>query len=221
MRSASIRVVGYQFSVYTRVVKLVLAHKAEPYEYVEVDPFSPTLPQEYERLHPFRRVPVLIHGSFSLYETAAITRYLDATLPVPVLTPPAPDALARMTQVIGIVDSYGYRALVRQVFSHLVFRPLEGLASSDVEVKEGLQTSTCVLGSLETIAKEGLILDGATVTLADYHLAPMVDYFVRSPEGAAMLGDYPALVRWWGRISDRTSVQETRPDLSLVQGYGR
>lgn len=116
---------GYHYSVYTRIACLVLTHKQVPFERAEVDPFG-FLPEGYERLHPFGRVPVLRHGSFDLYETGAITRYVDRTFGGPSLQPSTTAALARMDQVIGLVDSYAYVPLVRQVFSHAVFRPLMG-----------------------------------------------------------------------------------------------
>lgn len=218
MSDPAIALLGYRFSVYTRIVRLVLAEKGLRYDYTEIDPFLPELPCGYEDLHPFGRVPVLVHDGFTLYETAAIARYLDKRFPDPALTPDTPEAVARMQQVIGIVDSYGYRALVRQVFSHLVFRPLQGAASSADEVSQGLRESRRVLRSLETIAREGLVLDGETPSLADFHLAPMIDYFIRPQEGAAILQDHPAMAAWWDRVSIRPSVRETRPDLSQVPG---
>lgn len=77
-------------------------------------------------LHPFGRVPVLIHDGFVLYETRAICAYLDARFAGPALTPRDAAAIGRMKQVIGTVDAYGYLPMVRQVFAHRVFRPVFG-----------------------------------------------------------------------------------------------
>lgn len=43
------------------------------------------------------------------------------------------------------------------------------------------------------------------------HLAPMMAYFVMAPQGAKMLGSYPALQRWWQGIADRPSLVQTDP----------
>ena len=57
------------------------------------------------------------------------------------------------------------------------------------------------------------MLDGSAVTLADLHLAPMIDYFLMAPEGAAMMAGYPALSTWWRWIAERDSFRATRPVL--------
>ena len=43
-----------------------------------------------------------------------------------------------MDQLIGVIDSYGYWPMVRQVFSHGVFRPAMGQPADRPEVERGL-----------------------------------------------------------------------------------
>src|SRR5690349_1181910 len=117
---------GYHYSVYTRIARLALAEKGMAYERVEVDPFAPDVPASYLALQPFGRVPTLVHDGFALYETGAIIRYVDRAFAGPALQPTEPRALARMDQVIGIVDSYAYWPMVRQVFASRVFRARTG-----------------------------------------------------------------------------------------------
>jgi glutathione S-transferase len=78
---------GYRYSVYVRIARLALAEKGVAYDRVEVNPFSADVPADYLALHPFGRVPTLIHDGFALYETGAITRYLDRTFAGPNLQP--------------------------------------------------------------------------------------------------------------------------------------
>ncbi len=203
---------GYRFSVYTRIVRIVLHEKGLDYDYEEVDPFV-TRPDA--ALHPFGRVPTLTHGETVLFETSAITRYLDAAFPKPALTPDAPLAQARMMQVISIIDNYGYWPLVRQVFSHSVFRPLEGEEADAKEIEAGLEAAEPVLQVLDDIASEGLVLDPRCVTLACAHLAPMLDYFTRATEGAEVMGGYPKLLTWLYVTRERASFRDTAPDLPL------
>ena len=128
---------GYHYSVYNRIARLALAEKGVAYDRVEVNPFADT-PTEYQALHPFGRVPTLVHDGFVLYETGAITRYVDRAFPGPALQPATPRALARMDQLIGIIDSYGYWPMVRQVFSHRAFRSAIGRPVDEAEVAQGL-----------------------------------------------------------------------------------
>ncbi len=202
---------GYRFSVYTRIARVVLAEKGVGYTTEEIDPFAPDVPLAHLGMHPFGRVPVLTHGTFRLYETAAIARYIDAAFDGPPLTPTDPQAQARMAQAIAITDNYGYWPMVRQVFSHRVFRPQAGEPAREGEVSAGLHASQRVLAALDAIAVEGMVLGGATVTLADCHLAPMIDYFVAAPEGAEMLNGHPALADWWSAMREWPTLLRTDP----------
>jgi glutathione S-transferase len=201
---------GYRYSVYNRIARLVLLSKTVEHSRIEVDPFA-GLPEAYLRLHPFGRVPVLTHGAFRLFETGAITRYVDRAFEGPSLQPEDAPALARMDQVISVIDSYAYRPLVRQVSSHAFFRPLFGERSSRDEIDRGLEASRTVLAFLDEVAGEGVVLDGRDLTLADLHLAPMVDYFVRAEEGKAALSTRPALQGWWDRMSGLDVLKATDP----------
>ena len=97
---------GYRYSVYVRIARLALAEKGVTYDRVDVNPFAPEVPASYLALHPFGRVPTLAHDGFTLYETSAITRYIDRAFAGPALQPGDPRALARMDPVIGIADAY-------------------------------------------------------------------------------------------------------------------
>ena len=201
---------SYRHSVYSRIVRMVLHAKHLTYETVETDPFGDPTPTQP---HPFGRVPVLKHDGFVLYETGAITRYLDRCFPEPRLSAGDPAALARMDQVIGIVDSYVYIPLVRQVFSHGFFRPQMGVEADPQVLRNGLDEARGVLSALEAVAAEGLVLHGAELTLAECHLAPMIDYFLRVEEGRTVFADYPALNRWWADVSGHPALLDTDPGL--------
>ena len=132
---------GYRYSVYLRIVAMTLAEKNVAWTHVEVDPFAETIPEAYLALNPFGRVPTLVHDGFALYETSAITRYIDEAFSGPALQPAGPQVRARMNQIIAVADSYGYWPLVRQVFSHRVFMPAQGRAGDEAAIAEGLQKS--------------------------------------------------------------------------------
>jgi glutathione S-transferase len=201
---------GYRYSVYTRIARLALLSKEVEHETVEVDPFG-ELPEAYLKLHPFGRVPVLTHGAFALFETGAIARYVDRAFTGPSLQPGSTAALARMDQVISVLDSYAYWPMVRQVSSHGFFRPYFGEPSSRDEIDAGLEASRKVLSFLDRVAGEGLVLGGRDLTLADLHLAPMMDYFVRAEAGKAALSSYSALQGWWDLISVLDVLEATDP----------
>jgi glutathione S-transferase len=207
---------GYRYSVYVRIARLALAEKGVTYDRVEVNPFAPDVPAAYLALHPFGRVPTLVHDDFALYETGAITRYVDRMFPGPALQPHSPRAFARMDQIIGVVDSYGYWPLVRQVFSHRVFRPAIGQPADEAEVGRGLAGAAKVLAALEALAAPDAFLVGPALSLADLHLGAMIAYFAAAPEGWALLQNHPRLAAWWMHLGQHPSFAATDPGLPNV-----
>jgi len=191
---------GYRYSVYQRIARLILAEKGLAYRQVEVNPFAPDLPAAYLALHPFGRVP-------------ALTRYVDRAFPGPALQPAEPGALARMDQIIGVVDAYGYWPLVRQVFSHRVFRPRHGQPADEAEVAKGLAAAVKVLAALENLASDAAFLVGPAVSLADLHLGAMLAYFVQASEGDALVHKHVRLANWWQKLRQRPSFAATDPGL--------
>jgi glutathione S-transferase len=201
---------GYRFSVYLRIARLALAEKGLPYDRVEVNPFA-EIPPSYLALHPFGRVPTLVHDDFVLYETAAITRYLDRAFPGPRLQPADPKALARMDQIVAAIDAYAYWPMVRQVFSNRVFRQHLGRPVDEAEIAAGLVGSAKALAALEALSAGGDFLIQDRLSLADLHLAAMTAYFTAAPEGSAVLARHPRLSRWWLAMSARPSLAATDP----------
>lgn len=204
---------GYRYSVYLRIARLALAEKGVAYDRIEVNPFAPDRPAAYLELHPFGRVPALVHEGFALYETAAITRYIDRAFQGPALQPTGPQALARMDQIIAVVDAYGYWPMVRQVFSQRVFRARLGQVADEAEVERGLTASAKVLAAIETLTADAPFLTGESPSLADLHLGAMIAYFAQAPEAALLLDQHRKLARWWRRLAARPSLATTEPGL--------
>jgi glutathione S-transferase len=204
---------GYQYSVYSWIARLALAEKGVDCDGVEVNPFAPDMPQSYLALHPFKRVPALVHDGLEIYETGAITRYVDEAFPGPALQPADPHHRARCNQFISIIDSYGYWPLVRQVFSHRVFRPRLGGPSDATEIAKGLAAASRVLAALERLVADAEYLCGAQISLAVIHLAPMIAYFAMAEEGEALLKRHGKLSHWWATMSARAAYHATMPRL--------
>jgi glutathione S-transferase len=105
---------GFDGSTYVRTVKMLLAEKGyTDFEQVQVNVLAGE-PRSAEHLarHPFGKVPVLDHDGMRILETSAIARYLNDVVPGKSLVPSTPKDRARMDMVIGLIDSYGYGAMV-------------------------------------------------------------------------------------------------------------
>ena len=165
-------------------------------------------------------MPTLVHDGFVLYETGAITRYVDRTFAGPALQPGTPRALARMDQMIGIIDSYGYWPMVRQVFSHRVFRAAAGRPVDEAEIAQGLAGAAKVLAALEALASEPF-LAGPELSLADLHVGAMIAYFTLAPEGAALLGQLSAARRVVGQAQPACELRRDRSGPARVRSRHR
>lgn len=131
------------------------------------------------------------------------------------MQPRSPNALARMDQIISIIDSYGYWPLVRQVFAHEVLRPLDGREFDRREVDAGLAASQKVLLALEDLLTDDPILTDAELSLTDLHLDAMVAYFALAPAGLALLKQQPKLASWSGGVEKMPSLAATILDCPL------
>lgn len=207
----SVTIHGAAYSTYTRTALMTLREKGVDYHLNEVDIFKP-LPPEHLRRHPWGKIPVLDHDGFILYETVAITRYVDESFPGVVLQPAVARDRARMTQVIGIIDSYGYRPIVSELFVQRAVRPAFGEQSDEARIATAVPESEKALDAI--LAVQGLDewLAGA-FSLADLYLAPIIAYLRMTPEGERMITARPALRAWWERLSARPSVNATRSPL--------
>lgn len=203
---------GAGYSVYVRIVRLALAEKGVPYRLVEIDIFAEGgPPDDYATRQPFRRIPAFEHGGFRLYETGAITRYIDEAFAGPSLMPATPKARARANQVMSIVDNYAYPAMVWGVFVEAVRAPAQGRAGDAAKIADALGKSETCLDALEAIAEPGSgTLLGEGISLADLYLAPVMRYFAMAGEGAALLIQRPRLARWWSWMQQRPSMAATK-----------
>ena len=193
---------GASYSVYVRIARLALHEKCVEYQHIPLDIFaSSSLPDGYESLHPFRRIPAFVHGKLKLYETQAITRYIDEAFAGPPLQPSDAKERARMNQVMGIVDAYAYRTLVWDIF---VERE-RGEHADESRIEAALPRARTCLSALNDLLGDRDYFVGNMISLADLHLAPVFGYFTQTNEARTMLADYPALGRWWARMQAQPS----------------
>jgi glutathione S-transferase len=199
---------GADYSVYARIAHLALHEKGVDHRIEPIDIFKGA-PPAYLQLHPFGKIPALEHGEFRLYETGAITRYIDEAFPGPALQPKDPQGRARMVQIMSIVDSYAYRLLIWDIMVERLMAPTEGRASDEAKIAAAMPRAETVLTALSDLAA-GPYLLGNEVTLADLHLASIIAYFRLAPEGSQLIAGMPKIARWWEAIAKRPSLERTR-----------
>lgn len=203
---------GADYSVYVRIARLVLAEKQVDYTLVPVDVFAEGGPPAWYRAHnPFGRIPAFEHDGLALYETSAITRYVDEAFAGPALQPADPRRRAAMNQIVGIVDSYAYRTLVWNIYVETVSKPAKGEKPDEALLASALPVAVTCLAELARLKRDGDWLLGPDLSLADLYLAPVFGYFTKAEAAAALLENHPALTGWWERMRGRAGFQTTEP----------
>lgn len=203
---------GFDGSTYVRTVKMLLAEKGftdfkqVPLNVLEGEPKQP----EHLARHPFGKVPVLDHDGMRILETSAITRYLNDILPGPSLVPATPKDRARMDMIIGILDSYGYGALIGGVAAYHLFPDFVGGQSEPMR-EGGLKGGrTCIELVMQTRGASPFI--AGDLSLADLYLAPIAFYVSLTPDKSVMF-DVEGFADWWNKIEALPSFKATAPDL--------
>ena len=197
---------GADYSVYVRIARMALEEKSVGYDLVPLDIFAAEgIPAWYLELHPFGRIPAFEHDGFRLFETGAIARYIDGAFDGPSLQPADARGRARMGQIIGMLDAYGYRAMVWDVAVERLEKtpPDEGLIAG------GLRQAETVLTVLTSLKAKGPWLLGEQLTLADLHAAPIIAYFLKVAEGRDLLTRFAEIRDWYARVAARQSFART------------
>jgi glutathione S-transferase len=203
---------GADYSVYVRIARLTLLEKGVAHDLIPVDIFAEDgIPDTHLGRHPFGKIPAFAHGDFHLYETGAITRYVDEAFYGPALQPTDAKTRARMNQIISIADGYVYPQMVWGLYVECIEKPKRGEAPDADRVEKAREVARISLDVLTGLIAEQRWMCGDTLTLADLYLAPMIDYAVEVPEFREMFSGHRTLADWWQRVTALESFRETRP----------
>ncbi len=200
---------GFDNSTYVRTVKMLLAEKGVtkfkqvPLNVLKGEPRS----KEHLQRHPFGKVPVLDYDGMRVLETAAIARFLNDKLPGVSLIPASPEERARMDMVIGIIDSYGYDALLGGVAAYHLFPDFAG-GKNEKARQQGVETGRKAIEFVEKTRGSSPFIAGE-LSLADLYLAPVMAYVAMTPDKDVITG-VGGFTGWWDRMQALPSFKSTR-----------
>jgi glutathione S-transferase len=197
-------VYGLTASTYVRTVRLLLEEIGAEYTLQSVNIFNgENQTAEYLAKHPFGKVPTLEVDGELLYETAAITQYLDTVLANHKYSPITPILQARMRQIMGIVDGYLYAPAIGTI----VIQRLTGKID-EAKLTAAIPLAKKALDAIEYLVSPSPYLLGSEITIADFYLIPLFVYLSQTPEFAAVTAQTPKLLAWWERVSQLPNVKE-------------
>ncbi|MGH8146872.1 MAG: glutathione S-transferase family protein [Rhodanobacteraceae bacterium] len=192
---SSITVIGSYISPYVRKVLVFLETKGIAYE---IDPIAPfTGNEEFARLSPLRRVPVLIDGGLVLTDSSVICQYFEDKFPAPSLYPRGIADRARARWLEEYADTRLADGLIWRLFYEISIRKrTTGQTADEAVVKRAREVEIpASLDYLETqVPATGFIFGEASIadiSIACYfRTAVFVHYAVdtgRWPRVAALL----------------------------------
>ena len=182
-----------------RTCLIALAEKGVEFTH---DPVRPQTPEQLAR-HPWGKMPALTHGDVTLYETLAVTQYIDEAFDGPALQPADPAGRARMRQWISVYSAYFDPPVMRQVVIQRLLRD----PSNEEMIAADIPESKRSLGVIDEALGRSLYFAGDCLTLADCFYVPVVDYLSMTPEGEKMLAKTGNVTAWLERMRARDGLK--------------
>ena len=196
-------VYGSSLSPFVRKVLVVCAEKGVEVDHRVSRPGQPD--PEFLAISPFKKIPALRDGDFTLADSTAIAVYLEAKHPEPKLIPDEAQARGMVIWFDEFADTIGVPTGTK-IFRNRVVAKLLGhaadLEAADAAERDELPEHLAYLESAAPSAQGWLV--GDSFTLADIAVGSfLVNY--RYAGGRIHEGDYPKLNAYLKRVHDRPS----------------
>jgi len=196
-----LRVIGNYISPYVRKVLVCLELKGLDYE---IDPIAPFVgDDEFSRLSPLRRIPVLIDDGFVLNDSSVICQYLEDRHPTPAIYPRDIAARAQARWLEEYADTRLADGLIWRLFYQLAIkRHIFSEATDEAVVQHAREVAIpAALDYLESqLPDDGFVfgaLSIADISIASFfRTASFVRYAIdtaRWPRSAALVAQVQAL----------------------------
>jgi len=190
-----VHIYSVDFSSFGRAVQLVCEEKQISYGMsLRVDEQEVCFKSEQHlQMHPFAKMPVLIHKGRTLAETLPIMRYLDANFAGPALQPEDPWLRAKLDELCQLLAVYVNHALIRDYMLELIFpRGPEGKPRTEVmEANKGTAKHALWLVNQWLADREYLFEN--RFSLADALALPSLYYITLLPANFALLEEGDAV----------------------------
>jgi glutathione S-transferase len=204
---ASVEILGFPRSTYTRAILIACEEKGIDYKLTEAGPHTPPV----AAIHPFGKIPVMRHGDFELCESNAIALYFDRVFPGPKLIPDDPRIGALTEQWISLVNTPMDATMVRTYLFAYIFPASADRTPDRAKIEATLPALTRQLALLDqAVAKTGH-LAGESYTFADMNLMPILSWLTQFPESGELIKKSRHLAGYFERHSARPSFKATIP----------
>lgn len=206
---AKLTVYGTPLSTYVRTVRLLLEEAGVDYTLKDIDIFKgENKSPEYLAKNPFGKVPTLEIDGEVIYETPAITDYLNTVFANNQFSLSEPMLQARMRQITTIVDNYFYPAAIGTIVIQRMIVPMQGGKTDEDKVKNAIAPAQTAIQAIESITVGSPYLLGSQLTIADFYLIPVFIYLSQTPEYETITAQTPKLRTWWDAVKQLPNVKK-------------
>jgi glutathione S-transferase len=191
-------------SPYARKVRVVLAEKRLPFEFVEENAWNADT--RVPQFNPLNKVPVLVlDDGTCLYDSSVISEYLDALGPGALIPPQGLDrARVRRDEALGNGVADAGIAIFLERKRDAARQDPGWIARQRGKIDAGIAALAAELGNKPFLRGEAMSLGDISCACALLWLE------FRLPE-IAWRSQYPALKAWIERLEARASFAQTRP----------
>ena len=202
-------VYGTPRSTYVRTVRLLLESAGADYNLKEIDIFNgENKSAEYLAKNPFGKVPTLEVDGELVYETTAITDYLNTAIAANKFSPSNPLHQARMRQIMAIVDSHLYSPAILSIVIQRLIVPSQGGKTDEDNVKNAVAPAQTAVEAIESLTVGSPYLLGSEMSIADFYLIPVFTYLSQTPEFDSITAQAPKLRTWWDEVTKLPTVKK-------------
>ncbi|KAF9259027.1 glutathione S-transferase [Marasmius fiardii PR-910] len=191
-----------------RRVATVLHEKKIPYELVKVDlQNGQHKTPEYLEKQPFGQVPYIDDDGFILYESRAITRYLELKYPNqgPKLIPTGDIKTIALFEQAASIEVANFDAFASKAVAEKVFKPIFGLTPDQAVFDSLIKQIQAKLDAKKYLA-------GDELTLADLAHLPYGS-LLKIAGSDIMETQGPNVTRWWKELTARESWHKVAGDI--------
>ncbi|MBQ4850393.1 glutathione S-transferase family protein [Pseudoalteromonas sp. MMG012] len=197
----TLTIIGPEFSTFVKSIELICKYKGLDYQLslehegkaLEVSSDSLT------KLHPYKKVPILIDEGYILPESNAIARYLEH-FSRPSIFHSNPQVYGQIDAWSSMLSIYAFRALISDYIIEIKY---PSGANNQIDMTKLTAAQPAALQTLHNINKQlanNHYLVANQFSLADAIALPMLDYHMHLPAHLNLLAEFPNVIAYYKRI---------------------
>jgi glutathione S-transferase len=198
-------VFGASVSPFVRKVLIAAAEKGIPIENRPVNPRTSD-DADFIMASPFRKIPALKDGDYTLCDSTAIIAYMEARHPHPALIPHEARARGKAIWFEELADTILGAVNSKIFFNRIIGPKFLNIPCNEAEATEAQNSALPPIYSyLEGVTPQSGFLVGDSISIADVAVTSMIVNLTHAnaPIDAAR---YPKLTAYYARMSARPSV---------------